>query len=122
MKPSELPQRLCHGFGLVWDGDDLDACTGEWGEYLRWNNPHKLSLYLASGLPVVTWSEAATADFIKEHDVGFTVSSLRDLPGEFAQIPKERYSEMQSNARKLAEKLRSGYFLTAAMRSAVTYV
>ena len=26
-------------FGLVWDGDSLDTCSGHFGEYLRWNTP-----------------------------------------------------------------------------------
>ena len=29
-------------FGLVWDGDSYEACTGNYGEYLRYNNPHKV--------------------------------------------------------------------------------
>ena len=122
MKPAELTRHLNKGFGLVWDGDELETCSGEWGGYLRWNNPHKLSLYLASGLPVVTWSEAATAEFIKKHDVGIVVKSLEDLPATVAAVTRERYSEMRANARKLAEKLRTGYFLSTALRSAMAYV
>ena len=122
MSPAELPRHLDHGFGLVWDGDDLDSCTGEWGQYLKWNNPHKLSLYLASGLPVVTWSEAATANFIKEHEVGFTVASLRELPEVFASMSEERYSKMQFNARNLACRVRSGDFLATALRNAMTCI
>ena len=119
MKPSELPQHLCRGFGLVWDGDDLDACTGEWGEYLRWNNPHKLSLYLASGLPVITWSKAATAAFVKEHDVGFAVDSLRDIPMMFAGLTAERYLQMCGSARRIAQRLRAGEFLSSALHKAL---
>ena len=33
-------------FGLVWDGDSLDTCSGEYGQYLKWNSPHKVSFYL----------------------------------------------------------------------------
>ena len=28
-------------WGLVWDGDSIDECSGQWGEYLKINNPHK---------------------------------------------------------------------------------
>ncbi len=119
VKPAELTQYLNKGFGLVWDGDELETCSGEWGGYLRWNNPHKLSLYLASGLPVITWSEAATVDFIKRYDVGLTVKSLKELPGVFANLTKDRYAEMRTNARNLAERLRKGDFLTVALRSAM---
>ena len=119
MKPAELTQHLNKGFGLVWDGDELDTCAGEWGGYLKWNNPHKLSLYLASGLPVVTWDDAATASFIKENDVGITVASLKELPTVFSSITVERYRELCANARCVARKLREGYFLKAAVSVAM---
>ena len=46
-------------FGLVWDGISVETCAGVYGEYLKVNNPHKTSLYLASGIPVIIWKEAA---------------------------------------------------------------
>ena len=120
MKPAELTQHLNKGFGLVWDGDELDTCAGEWGGYLKWNNPHKLSLYLASGLPVVTWDDAATVSFIKENDVGITVASLKELPTVLSSITVERYRELSANARSVAEKLRKGYFLKNAIKKAMS--
>ena len=75
----EIPSKLTRGFGLVWDGDSLDGCRGQSGQYLRYNNPHKLSLYLSSGLPVVIWTGAAEAGFVREHGVGLCVDSLNDL-------------------------------------------
>ena len=50
--PDELPAALEGGFGLVWDGDSAETCSGVFGEYLRYNNSHKASLYLASGFPL----------------------------------------------------------------------
>ena len=41
---SEIPNQLNSGFGLVWDGNSVDTCSGDFGEYLQYNNPHKLSL------------------------------------------------------------------------------
>ena len=32
--------------GLVWDGDSCSSCSGVCGEYLKINNPHKISFYL----------------------------------------------------------------------------
>ena len=52
-------------FGLVWDGDSYEACTGNYGEYLRYNNPHKVSLYVRCHLPLIIWEKAALAPFIK---------------------------------------------------------
>ena len=64
--PDELPRHLKGNFGLIWDGEAVDSCTGQTGEYLRINNPHKTSLYLAAGFPVVIWKQAALAPFITE--------------------------------------------------------
>mgnify|MGYP007079152982 FL=1 len=50
-------------FGLVWDGFSVDACTGNFGEYLKYNNPHKTSLYIRCELPVIIWDQAALSDF-----------------------------------------------------------
>ena len=32
--PDELPAALEGGFGLVWDGDSAETCSGVFGEYL----------------------------------------------------------------------------------------
>ena len=78
---SDIPNQLNSGFGLVWDGNSIDTCSGDFGEYLQYNNPHKLSLYLASGIPVVIWDKAAEADFVRKHNLGICVSSLSELKG-----------------------------------------
>lgn len=51
-KPEDLPSHLKGDYGLVWDGDSAETCSGNTGEYLKYNNPHKTSLYLASGIPI----------------------------------------------------------------------
>lgn len=102
-------------FGLVWDGDSVDACTGSFGGYLRYNSPHKASFYLRSGLPVIAWNEAAIAPVIEREGVGFTIASLRDLPARLAQISDSDFQAMQANAMKMADCLNSGYFFRKAM-------
>ena len=115
--PSELPALLNRGFGLVWDGNSPDTCSGDYGEYLRYNSPHKLSLYLAAGIPVVIWEQAAQAEFVKARGVGITVSSLRDI-SEKMESARERYPEMAAAARQLSQQLREGYFTRQALKKA----
>ena len=43
LHPDKLLETVQGDFGLVWDGNSLDECSGNWGEYLRFNNPHKTS-------------------------------------------------------------------------------
>ena len=117
--PDEIPKKLTSGFGLVWDGTSIDGCCGDAGQYLRYNNPHKLSLYLSSGLPVVIWSGAAEADFVKKNNVGIVVNSLRELSELFEDMQEERYADMVQNARRVSENLKSGKYLEVALKEAI---
>ena len=115
--PDELPRNLDGSFGLVWDGDRVDTCEGVYGRYLRINNPHKTSLYLASGFPVIIWKEAALAEFVRENRVGIEVESLYDIPEAIQRLSKEEYDELTRNVLELSKKLREGYFLSKALKN-----
>lgn len=117
--PNKIPEKLTKGFGLVWDGTSIEGCEGDAGQYLRYNNPHKLSLYLSSNLPVVIWSGAAEAKFVEKNKVGITTDSLIDLSNKFATLSKEDYDNFQKNTEKLAVKLKKGYFTEHALKTAV---
>ena len=99
--PDKLPEILEGKFGLVWDGDSLNGCGGEFGEYVKYNNPHKASLYLACGLPVIVWEEAAVADFVKKYQVGIAVDSLEEIPGEMANMTEEKYQVLKANVSEI---------------------
>lgn len=114
----EIPVRLDTGFGLVWDGTSLDGCKGASGEYLKYNNPHKLSLYLSAGLPVVIWSKAAEAKLVKEYDLGICIDNLNELPKYLEEINEERYNELLRNVKSMSQKLIGGYFTTNALNNA----
>lgn len=116
--PDELIKNLQGSYGLVWDGDSLDTCSGLTGEYLKVNNPHKLSLYLAVGLPVIIWNEAAEAEFVKRENVGLTVSSLYELPDKLSEISDNDYIVMKTNAAKIGKRLRNGEYMTRALKAA----
>lgn len=114
--PEELIYKLEGSFGLVWDGDSSDTCTGIYGEYLKINNPHKTSMYLAAGIPVIIWEEAALADFIRENQCGITIKSISEIRKLVDNMSDEYYAMLKNNATKIGEKLRSGYFLESAMK------
>ena len=112
----ELPQHLQGAFGLVWDGTTITSCEGQTGAYLRYNNPHKLSLYLASGLPVILWKEAAEAEFVIKNGIGITVNTLDRLEEQIQSIPEETYRQMCEKAQETGKALRSGKYLKAALQ------
>lgn len=113
--PDELPVKMEADFGLVWDGDSANTCSGIYGEYLRINNPHKTSLYLASGLPVIIWKEAALADFIIKNNCGFTIESTNDIGQKISELSEEDYRIMKKNAMAVSEQLRNGLFTRTAL-------
>lgn len=117
--PEELLDHLEGEYGLVWDGDEPDRCTGDYGRYLKYNNPHKMSLYISCRLPVIIWKEAAQARFVEEKGIGIAVSSLSDLDTRLKEITEERYLQMQRNAAELAAKTTRGYFIKRAIKNAL---
>ena len=113
--PNDLPYHMEGSFGLVWDGTTSKTCDGATGNYLRINNPHKTSLYLASEIPVIIWSQAALASYIKANKCGITVDSLDDIRSELEKLNNSDYGEMRTNASNLATKLRTGSSLNLAL-------
>lgn len=116
--PDEIPNQLTSGFGLVWDGTNIDGCKGDSGQYLRYNNPHKLSLYLSSGLPVILWKEAAEAKFVSDNNIGICVDSLYELETIFDSTFKEDYMEIVKNVQNIAKRLQKGEYGKIAIQNA----
>lgn len=116
---NEIPDCLDTGFGLVWDGDSINGCEGKYGQYLKFNSPHKLSLYLSAGLPVIIWEKAAEAAFVKENNIGFCVNNLLDIKDIFSGIMQSEYYEIIQNVQLISKKLKEGYFTKEALDKAL---
>ena len=114
-KPEELPEKLEGGFGLVWDGNGLNGCTGVFGEYMKYNNPHKTSLYLASGLPVIIWEKAAMAKYIEKNNLGIAVSEINEIPLKLKKMSKEDYKIMKKNVEVVGKQLCQGKMLLTVL-------
>ena len=76
-------------FGLVWGNsekseDELD--------YYKLNISYKLSTYLAAGLPVVVPDYLSNADYVREHGLGFVVSSLEEADRCVQECTEEQYA------------------------------
>lgn len=115
--PDELPDKMSGRYGLVWDGNSLDCCGGKNGKYLTINNPHKTSLYIAGNLPVIIWDQAALADLVTKYKIGFTIGSLKELDERIGAVTEAEYAEYRRNIKEISEKVRSGYFLSRALKS-----
>ena len=114
--PDELPAALEGGFGLVWDGDSAETCSGVFGEYLRYNNSHKASLYLASGFPLVVWKQSALSHFVLAKGCGIAVESLHDLKETIDNLSDADYQDLVDNAKRVGQEIRDGHYLKTALK------
>ncbi len=112
LSSEEIVYNLEGDYGLVWDGETINSCTGVYGEYLKYNNPHKLSLYIAAGKPIITWKKAAIADFVLENEIGIVVDSLEELNS--LNLSKN-YEKMKNNILKLKKLIAEGFYLKSAI-------
>lgn len=110
----ELPNVIEGHFGLIWEGK-YEA--NERDNYSCVNNPHKLSMYIVAGLPVIVWDKSAVAQFVKSNNIGVTISSLDELDDLVKYISPKEYDVMVTNCLEISKKLIKGFYLQEAMRS-----
>ncbi|MGX5377024.1 sugar transferase [Ligilactobacillus sp. LYQ135] len=114
----ELPKHIKGNFGLVWDGSSLNGDGGIYADYQHYNAPHKTSLYLSSGMPVIVWKKAAISKFVVNHQVGIAVDDLNNLDEILNEISQDEFLQLQKNAHQLGEKLRNGMMIKTAIKEA----
>lgn len=119
VSPETLPSQMKCGFGLIWYGSSIDVCDGFLGRYVQYINPHKFSLFMAAGVPVIVWAKSAMADFVRANAVGLVVNSLRDIPKAIEALSDADYFDMRANALRLAESVRAGMFTRTALECAL---
>lgn len=109
-EPDEVVYRIEGDFGLVWDGNSIETCSGSYGNYLKYNCPYKLSMYIAAGLPVIIWSGAAMADFVNESGIGFVVNSLNEIDKKLLCLDKGIYNDMVNNVQIIRKDIIRGKY------------
>lgn len=105
-------------FGISWYGDSLDGAAGRMGDYMEMNTPHKLSLYLRAGTPIVIWRRAAMAPTIEREGIGLVVDTLAEVESRLEQLTKEEYQQMQQNVKRIAQEIAQGASCRRAIREA----
>lgn len=109
-------------FGLVWDGDSLEECHGNFGEYLKYNTPHKASFYLRAGLPIIVWKQAAIAPLVEISQTGITINSLKELTTVLKELTATDYEQLKINAHQLSLAINNGENLKKAIRNALSKI
>lgn len=116
---NEVIDHIDGDFGLVWYGDSLESCDGATGQYLKFNNPHKLSLYLQCEMPIIIWEKAGMANFVSKNKIGITIGSLSEIQEKLMNLSQDEFDMLKANVLKMKEKLSEGYFLQAALQKAI---
>ncbi|WP_196603722.1 hypothetical protein [Pectinatus haikarae] len=120
--PEVLPHKISGGFGLIWDGVGTKTCDGDYGEYLKYNNPHKLSLYIAAGIPVIVWNKAAVAALVKKYNIGYCIETLDEINNIMDKIDFDRYELLKTNIKILQKKVLNGEFLSNAVNRTLEWI
>lgn len=116
--PNDLVNEMKGKFGLVWDGTEVNNVSGIYGKYIQYNNPHKASLYLACGIPIIIWKNAALSKFVEESGVGISIESLDELDSILSTMTVNEYQKMKENSLIISKKLRNGYYTKKAFAAA----
>ena len=119
-----VPKHISSNFGLVWDGESLEDCDkgGNFGQYLRINNPHKFSLYIAAGIPVIVWKKSALANFVQKNEIGIFIDSISDIDTVMKKITQNEYKNLLMNVALLQEKVTTGFFLRNALNKSLEII
>lgn len=114
--PDEIIDKMDGDIGLVWSGkiDDSDKNIGD-KKYNIYNTPHKLSCFLAAGLPVIVWKDSAIADVVKKYKIGYLIDNIYQIN----EIDFSNYAELKKNAENIGKRMRNGEFTKKAFLKAV---
>lgn len=109
-------------WGLVWDGESLNTCSGDFGEYLRINASFKLSLYLAAHRPVIVWKNSAMAQYVEQLHLGICVESLYDIYDAISNLSDTEIYEIKHGVEMASEEVRKGSRLRLASQKAINII
>lgn len=117
--PDELPNIIKGDLGLVWDGniDDTDE-NSSFKNYTKFNNPHKLSCYIASGIPVIVWEKSAVSKFVLDNNIGYVINNLYDINN----LDFSDYLDKKKNVMEICKKIRNGFYTKKAIEKCLEKV
>lgn len=108
------------GFGVVWDGVSAEGLEGVWGRYLVYNTPHKLSMYMMLGMPVIVPSDSAVARFVVDSGIGFAVGSIHEADALVASLSPAAWETLKQNVLAARRGIMGGGYTRRALRGALT--
>lgn len=107
-----LPNVIEGHFGLIWEGDYEANLENNYNQI---NNPHKLSMYIIAGLPIIALKDSAAGNFIENEKIGFTVTSLDQIYDKIESMNENQYMNMTNKCYRIRMKLINGDYLKQAL-------
>ena len=89
---------------------------------MKYNNPHKVSLYLRCNSPVIVWKKAGRAKFIEDNGIGIAIDNLHELKPCLESLASTEYDQLASNVQIINIKLKEGFYLKKALAEANKYL
>lgn len=119
-KPEELLTKIQAHWGLIWDGNETEYLDEGMGKYLYYNTPHKTSLYIVCGLPLIVPAKAAIAPYILNNKLGIAINKIEDCFS--LSITADEYRILKENVLKVRRKLLEGNYLKSALEQALAII
>lgn len=119
VEPDLLPSVIEGDFGLIWEGEYQIHSADN---YTRVNNPHKMSMYIVAGLPIIAWKDSAAGYFIEKHHLGVTISSLDEIDAKLTDVSSQEYTEMVNNCLSIRNSLIAGEHVRQAIQMLETFM
>lgn len=100
-------------FGIAWDNNLPQG--GKYREYTQYNAPHKISLYLALGLPVIVWRNSAISESILQYKLGYVIDSLEEVDLLMERLTCDELTQLKQRVNKFSDLLKEGIFTKKAL-------
>lgn len=110
------------GFGLVVSDNIKEKSNMNFFDYTEFNNPTKLSLYLAAGLPIIIASKTAHAKWISERGIGLVVDDLNDIDNVLANVSENDYKLMLKNIQPWQKAISEGFFIKRTLLAMLRFI
>jgi glycosyltransferase involved in cell wall biosynthesis len=118
----EIISEIDGGFGLVVSDNLKEQSNMNFVHYTQFNNPTKLSLYIAAGIPVIVPDKTAHAKWVKEAGIGLVINNLNDVDDILSNISREDYQKMLVAIQPWQSAVRAGFFVKRALMAALRQV
>jgi len=109
-------------FGLVWYGKSLTDSIGRIGPYIQYASPHKLSLNMRCGIPVIIANNSGQAEFVRENNIGITVPNLLNLTAKLQSFSEGERKAMKESALAMGKEMSEGLFTKRATDEALRLI